>query len=323
MQPTRPLAAIDTGSNTIHLTVARPTADGRSLDYVADTLELVRIGADVSATGAIGAERMARAVSVIATQAERARALGATAVIGIATEGIRAAGNADAFIQRVAEEAGVVLRVISGDQEAALTYWGATSDMTGSDARVAVVDLGGGSVEVVVGEATHVLWRVSLPLGSGTLHDRFTRSDPPTEAELRAVGDFVDAALGGLGPPLPVKEVRACGGTATTLAGLSLALSGPEHPEATRLSGLTPERMRAALDLMRAEPASEVARRFGLEIDRARILPAGTTILVHIMRWLDTDILRVTGRGIREGALLAYLHAGERWPELAEAGAGW
>ncbi|MBF6592430.1 MAG: hypothetical protein IVW57_18120, partial [Ktedonobacterales bacterium] len=126
--PPAPLAAIDAGSNTIHLVVAELTADGRDLRPLDDRLELVRLGADVSATGAIGAARAARAIEVIGTQAERARRLGAATVLGIATEGVRAATNAAVFLRRIAAETGVRLTLVTGEQEAALTYWGVTGD---------------------------------------------------------------------------------------------------------------------------------------------------------------------------------------------------
>ncbi len=323
MEESRPLAAIDVGSNTIHLVIARPAPGARDLEYLADELELIRIGADVSATGVIGPERMARAIAVIRAQAERAHALGAATVLGIATEGIRAASNATAFIERVAAETGVRLQIISGEQEAALTYWGATSGANHADAQRAVVDLGGGSLEIVVGRGSAVLWRVSLPLGSGALHDQFTPSNPPGDAEVEAAGEFVMEALHSLMPPLPVMEGIACGGTATTLAGLSLRLSGPEEPGATRLRLLTRERMADALTLMRTLSASALAERFHFEEDRARILPAGTVALQRTAEWLGLDGLRVTGRGIREGAILAYAHKGDAWPELAQSGAGW
>ena len=162
-----PLAAIDVGSNTIDLTVARPTPDGADLEYIADELELVRLGADVSRSGTIGVERMARAIEVVQHQAEVARTGGAERILGIATEGVRAASNGQELLERVRDETGVALELISGDQESAFTYWGATSGLKDCSARRAVLDLGGGSIEIVLGVGNAVQWRTSLPLGSG------------------------------------------------------------------------------------------------------------------------------------------------------------
>lgn len=339
----QPLAAIDVGSNTIHLTVARPTADGYDLEYLADELELVRLGTDVSASGAIGPERMQRASSAIQRQAVVARQQGATPVLGIATEGVRVARNGMEFIEQIRAETGVALEVVSGDQEAALTYWGATSGLDGTSesggvsAKRAVLDLGGGSMEIVVGEGSRVDWRVSLPLGSGVAHDRFAPSDPPSAEELARAHDAVREALEALDPPLPVTQLIACGGTATTLAYLGAKAFPPTDAAELAPSGngvanggngallreLTHERLTQLLDLLRVMNAGQITETYRIEEARARLLGAGSVVLLATMERLGVDSLRVRKRGIREGALLAYTHVGARWLELATSGAGW
>ena len=111
-----PLAAVDVGSNTIHLVVARPTADGRDLVTLADELDMTRLGADISAHGALSPERMARAITVLKAQQERADSLGVYEFLLIGTEGVRAAANADEFLARIQREIGVSLQLISGEQ---------------------------------------------------------------------------------------------------------------------------------------------------------------------------------------------------------------
>ncbi|HEX5440367.1 MAG TPA: hypothetical protein VFW76_05750, partial [Ktedonobacterales bacterium] len=184
MADTAPFAAVDVGSNTIHLVVAHPTEDGGDLLTLADELDLTRLGEDVSATGAIGPERTARAISILREYAAKARSLGAREMLAIATESVRAAANSDDFLARVRAETGITLQVITGEQEAALTYWGATSGLPAANERRAVLDLGGGSMEVVIGEGSRIQWRSSLPLGSGAMHARYAPSDPPRAAEL-------------------------------------------------------------------------------------------------------------------------------------------
>lgn len=343
MTSSQPLAAIDVGSNTIHLTVARPTSDGYDLEYLADELELVRLGADVSATGALGPERMQRASSAIQRQAAVARQHGASVVLGIATEGVRAARNGAEFIERIQAETGVALEMVSGDQEAALTYWGATSGLevtvegATTSAKRAALDLGGGSLEIVVGEGSRVDWRISLPLGSGVVHDRFARSDPPSAEELARAHDAVREALDALDPPMPVTQAIACGGTATTLAYLGAKAFAPMDPaeiapsgngasnggNGALLRGLTYERLTQLLDLLRTMEAAQVTARYRVEEARARLLGAGGVVLLAAMERLGVESLRVRKRGIREGALLAYVHAGTRWLELATSGEGW
>lgn len=327
MMDTSPLAAIDAGSNTIHLVVAQPTADGRDLRTLGDEQELIRLGADVSATGAIGEERAARAIAAIRAQAARARALGATAVLGIATEGVRAAANANDFLRRVEAETGVRLELVTGEQEAALTYWGVTGVAATSGERRVVLDLGGGSLEMVVGTGANIEWRVSLPLGSGTIHDRYAPADPPVASELDTARDAVAAALAPLNPPLPVAMALACGGTATTLAMLAeQALNGPNGIGAADTAAgyvaptLTLDRLGALLDLLKSLPAADVSRRYQIDEGRARLLGAGAVVLLGAMRRVGVDALRVSRRGIREGALLAYLRAGDGWLDAATRG---
>lgn len=326
------LAAIDTGSNTIHLVVAE--AISGDLRIVADELELVRLGADVGATGAIGEERAARAIATIRAQVALAHSLGATTILGIATEGVRAAANAHDFLRRVADETGVGLELVTGEQEASLTYWGVASEegtsVGTSGERRAVVDLGGGSMEIVLGHGSAIEWRTSLPLGSGTIHDRYAPADPPVASELATARDVVASVLRQLKVPLPVELALACGGTATTLAWLSeQALAGgnaqwsgaSETNDAYRT--LSRARLEELLALLQSIPAVEVARRYKVDEVRARLIGAGAVVLLAAMDRLGVDALRVSRRGIREGALLAYLRVGERWLEVAASGEGW
>ena len=318
-----PLAAIDVGSNTIHLVAARPTADMHDLETLADELELVRLGADVNATGSIGPQRAQRAIEVVGHQAEIARQLRASTLLVIATEGVRAARNGADFIARMRAETGVELVLVTGEQEASLTFWGATSGHA-VPGRSAVVDLGGGSIELVVGDAAQVAWRVSLPFGSGAVHDRLAPSDPPDRAELARAEQTVEEALRALDPPLPVSEATACGGTATALSALARtalgvpAETGPDGRDT--LPPLTADRIDALLDMLCALPAAEVTSRYGVEEARARLLGAGAVILRAALRRLGVAELRVSRRGIREGAILAFARHDAAWLEAAARG---
>jgi exopolyphosphatase/guanosine-5'-triphosphate,3'-diphosphate pyrophosphatase len=331
---TKPLAAIDVGSNTIHLIVARITHDGNDVDYIADELELVRLGADVSASGTIGPERMARALAVIRAQAEVAHAHHADTILGIATEGVRIASNGQELIKRAQAEAGVHIEMISGDQEASLTYWGGTSGLRSIREQRAVLDLGGGSLEIVVGTNSRIHWRTSLPLGSGVMHSRYAVSDPNTPAELDTIEQVVRETLLLDIPPLPVREAIACGGTATTLAALAGRVLQDVHPTAhpgdkltsngtRRIRYLTRERMEWLRALIQSQSAADLSRRYDIDPNRALLLGAGVAVLIATMEQLGADSLRIRKRGIREGALLAYTHVGERWLEDATRGEGW
>ena len=338
-----PLAAVDVGSNTIHLVVAHPTEDGSDLITLADELDLTRLGEDVSATGAIGPERTERAISILREYAAKAQALGAQKLLAIATESLRAAANADDFLARVRTDTGIELQVITGEQEAALTYWGATSGLPATAERRAVLDLGGGSMEVVIGEGSRIAWRSSLPLGSGAMHARYAPSDPPRAAELDRVRAATSMQLAALHAPLPVTRVIACGGTATTLVMLAARAlhipvpedlaAGEEAPPLDVLNApnadgmglglLTREQLEALASLLVATPAAQLTELYGVPLARAEILGAGEAVLRAAVEHLGADALSISRRGVREGAILARLHAGDAWLDAATAGAGW
>jgi exopolyphosphatase/guanosine-5'-triphosphate,3'-diphosphate pyrophosphatase len=338
-----PLAAVDVGSNTIHLVVAHPTEDGGDLITLADELDLTRLGEDVSAIGAIGPERTARAISILRDYAAKARSLGARELLAIATESVRAAANADDFLARVRSDTGIVLQVITGEQEAALTYWGATSGLPVTTERRAVLDLGGGSMEVVIGEGSRIQWRRSLPLGSGAMHARYAPSDPPRASELDQVRAETRTQLAALHVPLPVTQVIACGGTATTLtmlAARALHIPVPEdlaagegapppetlhapNADGLRLGLLTREQLEALALLLVATPAAQLTEQYGIPLARAEILGAGEAVLRAAVEHLGASALSISRRGVREGAILARLHAGDAWLDTATAGAGW
>ncbi|HEV2405801.1 MAG TPA: hypothetical protein VGR88_10120 [Ktedonobacterales bacterium] len=318
------VGVVDVGANTIHLAVVAVAPDG-SLRSLADETELVRLGADVSATGRIGAQRMERALNVIAAQVELARSLQPVAVLGVATEGVRAAANSVEFIERVERACGLPLRLVTGEQEAALTYWGATWRWANEATRQAVLDLGGGSLEIVVGQRRRVEWRVSLPLGSGALTARHIHADPPADVELDAVRAEVVAALTSITPPLPVARAAACGGTATTLPRLAAAPPPGESPSphAEDVTTLTRDGMRRTLARLTRQPLAMLSAATGVEEGRLRLLGPGAVALLGAMECLGVSSLTVSPEGIREGVALAYAHGGDEWPALASAGAGW
>jgi exopolyphosphatase/guanosine-5'-triphosphate,3'-diphosphate pyrophosphatase len=327
----RVMAAIDVGSNTIHLLVARCAVDGGALAPLADETEVVRLGEDVGATGVIGLERMRRALEAVAAQAARARELGAEVGLGLATEGVRAAANGAELLRRVEAEAGVRLHLLTGEQEAALTYWGVTGGVDEVDRRRAVIDLGGGSMELVLGQGARIAWRVSLPLGAGVLLARARLSDPPTEAELARVRELAETSLAAVTPPgtpEAIAIVIACGGATNllyTLARVALGIAEDEAATADRagltgvVGALSREHLRELARLLGTLSAEEIMTRYGLRDPRVRLLAPGALALVAALDRLGAHRLLVSRQGIREGAIRAYLRHGADWLAAAES----
>jgi exopolyphosphatase/guanosine-5'-triphosphate,3'-diphosphate pyrophosphatase len=316
-----PLAAIDVGSNTIHLVVALPpTAAHPDLTPLADELEFVRLGASVGETGRIAPERAEKGLTTLKHLRSLAEGTNASIILCAATEVMRKAQNGAEFLARAHTEVGLEIPIISGNQEAAFTFWGATSGRKIAAAQpLAVGDLGGGSLELVLGTGHQLTWRQSLPLGSGALHDRFVRSDPPSSSELQQVQQEVLAVLASamfVPPTQQTPLLIVCGGTATTL--LYLARSALGISAAQRQ--LTQRELEQAITLLGATSAEEVAARYHIEAERANILGAGAAVLSALMERLGAPAMEISQRGIREGMILAYAQHRARWLEAAEQG---
>lgn len=325
------MAAIDAGSNTIHLAVAQIGADDSHLRLLADDTDMVRLGADVTQFGLIGAERAQRAIAAIRRQVALARNAGAAVTLGIATEGVRRASNAEAFIERVHDETGLRFSLITGEQEASLAYWGATSESTDASGPCGVIDLGGGSLELIIGEGDEITWRASTPLGAGATRARLLPTEPPTFTELIGAYDEIRADLAVLEAPLPANEFIVCGGTATALATLAgrafhqhAERRSPSRGTATLVGGRRRAITAAALDalirLLLNSDAETLIRRYAVKEGRAPLLLSGALTLFACMERFGAERLWISQRGIREGAILAWWRAGDDWLDAAACG---
>jgi exopolyphosphatase / guanosine-5'-triphosphate,3'-diphosphate pyrophosphatase len=285
-------ACVDIGTNTTRLLVAERDGDGlRELVAVRRFLRMAP-GPD----GAIPHETVQRLAEVVAAHVRVARDHGVSQVRTVATAAIRSAPNRHELCQTVQRTAGVAVEVLSGEEEAALAFAGAvaTLDEPPPDGLLGVIDVGGGSSELVTGTPRDgVTWWASFPVGSGLLTDRHVRSDPPALDELAAARAEIDAALDGVLPPSP-QAVLAVGGSATSLA----AAAGGE---------LAPETIARVLSVLIAEPTRDAARRLGLPVQRVRLLPAGLLALEAAWVAFDRAPLRVVQGGLREGVILRAL----------------
>lgn len=305
-------AAVDLGSNSVHLLVA--AIDGHTLRPLADESVFLGLGAAVDGSGHLGAARRADLTAALAAYAGTARRLGAARLTLLGTEPIRRAADAARVVSEVGAAIDVPLHVVSHEEEAYLTLIGATSGWPVAEETV-VVDIGGGSSEFcVVGPGTAAR-AAGLPLGSGRLTGRVVRSDPPTSGEIAALRSAAEEGLR-RAPAAQPAVVLAVGGTATNVAKMA-SVDGP----ATRL---TPERIAEVIAMTAAAPASEIAERFRINPRRGPLLPAGAVIIEALMRRYGVEWVHVSDAGIREGAILAADHAGRAWRDrLAQLAHGW
>ena len=282
-------ACIDIGSNTTRLLVA--DAEPGQLRELVTQRAFTRIGRSLATSGSIPAEKILETAEVVATQAKVAREVGAEQIVAVATAAIRNAPNREALLSAVLAAGGMPLEVLSGEEEARLSFVGATRTMLQpTDGTVAVIDVGGGSSEIAVGEPDgRMAWSASFRIGSGFLADSYLRSDPPSVDELEKVRRHVTGTFEGLEPP-PATEAVAVGGTATSLR----RLLGAE---------LSHETLERGIRVLCTTPIAEVAARFELDPERVRLLPAGILVLEAISDLLALP-LRIARGGLREGVLL-------------------
>jgi exopolyphosphatase/guanosine-5'-triphosphate,3'-diphosphate pyrophosphatase len=300
-----PLAAIDIGTNTIRLLVARATlASGQpGLEELASRTATVRLGYGIERTGRFDPARLALAVETVREYHLVARECGADPILVVATSATRDAANGAELVARIAATTGLQAEIIGGAREAALTFAGATAglSLTGT---VLVADLGGGSLELIVSQDGALVSAASLQIGSGRLTERHIAADPPDEAMVARVTDDAATAIApeARGAPAIARAILV-GGTAKALAVLA--------PQPGTPFSMTEARIARALAVLCREPAAVLAARTGLDPERVRTLAAGAAIIGAILAAYRLDTATIGTGGIREGILLDYLrHTG-------------
>lgn len=293
------LAAVDIGSNTVHVLVADVVRN--KLEDVAHYVEMPELGAYVARTGAIGtrgkvATRALREVVV------KARKHAYDMLIAAATEAVRQASDGEEFAKEAGEAIGTHVRIISARKEAELSFLGVASRHA-ARGEWAMVDLGGASTEVVIARGREMQQTATLAVGSGVLASTYL-SDPPRPEERARMRK---AALRELtqAPDGDVQRLVATGGTASNLP----SVLSKRHPPAV----LTTADLLECESRLDAGRAAEVARKIGLEPNRVKALRAGVEVLLLLLDWYGLAVLQISHEGLRHGMLLAYLERGEDW----------
>ena len=303
--PAQPIAAIDIGTNTIRLLVARPEGDAPGslrLAPLANRTATVRLGQGVERTGRLDPERIARAVATVEEFRALADGFGSRPIFVAATSAVRDAANGAELGERIAATSGLEMQIIGGEREAALTFAGATLGQP-LDGTGLVADLGGGSLELIVARDGRPLSTRSLQLGSGRLTERWVGSDPPGSATVAAAIADARALLDPVAAAVPrLDRAVVVGGTATSVP-ILLA-----EPEAAPI--LTRDRLDRAQARLATAPAARLAADTGLDPERVRTLPAGVAILRALLEAFALDHAAIGGGGIREGLILEWARGG-------------
>jgi exopolyphosphatase/guanosine-5'-triphosphate,3'-diphosphate pyrophosphatase len=296
--PPRRVAAIDCGTNSLRLLVADVDPGRGQLVDLVRRMEIVRLGQGVDATGRLAPQALARTFAALRDYANVIAESGATAVRMVATSATRDASNSDEFASEVRQILGIDPEVISGHQEAYLSFSGATAELArysgGPQAPAPpylVVDIGGGSTEFVLGTpegaaAATGLSAVSMNIGSVRLTERHLRVDPPTQEEVTAATAEIDAALATAAESVPVATAATLvglAGSVTTVTAVALGLTAYD-PKRVHHARVAAKRVHEVTELLLTQARAERAANPVIHPGRVDVIGAGALILDRVMK---------------------------------------
>ncbi|MEA2557147.1 MAG: exopolyphosphatase / guanosine-5-triphosphate,3-diphosphate pyrophosphatase [Actinomycetota bacterium] len=299
------VAAIDQGTNSCRLLIVEPGAEsGDPPTELARDMVITRLGQGVDRTGELQPDALERATVVLGRYGRRAKALGVQTIRVAATSAVRDASNRDRFADLVRTETGAQLEILDGEREAGLSFLGATHGLDPALGPFVVMDIGGGSTELVVGATPGLAEQaISTQLGSVRHTERVRPSDPPTSADLAAFERGANAAFDKAEPTIPVREARtlvSCAGTATTMLAVHLGLARYD-PDLIHRQWLTVDDAETTLLRLARMTNAERAALAVMVPGRGDVIVAGAVILVTAMRRFGFERTLVSETDILDG----------------------
>ena len=311
------LAAIDIGTNSIRCIVVEVDQQGR-YTVLDDEKATVRLGENLAASGAISAAAFARAVDAMSRIRKLIDGFKVTEVEAVATSAVRSASNGAELVTVLTRELGREIRVISGDEEAELVAKSVRHNFDMSGKSYMIVDIGGGSVEIMSAVGNHVESCFSLELGAVRMTDRFMKSDPVTLSDMSKLKRFVRSELKKVfAEKRPAVQTFICsGGTITALASMVMNMRRQTYPTSHGFEVLRSEVVHLLAMLGRRDVKS-LRNVPGLNPDRADIIVAGLVVIDELMKYFGANMLLVNERGIREGLILSCMKRLQLLPDSA------
>lgn len=302
------LAAIDIGTNSIRSIVVEADSAG-SFRVLDDEKTTIRLGEGLRKTGSISADTWARALAALSRQKRIIDGYGVHVIEAVATSAVRRASNGAAFIAAITAEVGITVKTISGEEEAELAALSAFNNFDLDETRNLLVDIGGGSLELVTTAGRHLEKIISLDLGAVYLTETFLQQgqfSPPAHEKLcRHIRKTLKAAFADERPA--VSGLIGSGGTVTAIAAMVLAGRKEGYASVHGYEILRSDVVHLLAMLLRKSP-KELRAIPGLNPDRADIIVAGVTVIDELLDFCQVNLLRVNERGIREGLVLRGLH---------------
>jgi exopolyphosphatase/guanosine-5'-triphosphate,3'-diphosphate pyrophosphatase len=308
---TKRLASFDLGTNTFLLLIAE-VSDGR-IEPLFEKETIVRLGQGVDAAGNLNAEAMQRGYVCLQEYVALARRYGAEKIFAVGTSALRDAANRSAFLRTAFEKTGVRIEIISGAKEARLTFAGTLSNKTNLPGPIAVLDIGGGSTELVIGdpkpfltESETSLQARSVDIGSVRLTERFVQSDPARPEEVRPLRQQAETVMRASWPATDLAQVKTLIGTAGTITTLAAMAQTMREYEPRRIDGfvLTRQKLGEISSELRRRNIAERQQLPGLSPARADVILAGAIILETFLDLYKFSALMVSDRGLRYGVLV-------------------
>jgi len=297
------VAVVDIGTNSTRLLVA--DVEGERLRELERRSVVTRLGRGVDSSGRLAAEAIEDVCEILAEYIARYEELGAERVVAIATSAVRDAQNSAVFLAELRERFALDARILDGSEEARLTYLGAVAGRAPRE-RTLVVDIGGGSTELVIGDGSHVGFHASLQAGTVRHTERHLSHDPPAAAELEKLADdvrgLIDSSLEGAALA-SANDGIGVAGTPTSLAAIEMELD-PYDPERVHGYRLSLGSIQRTLSRLAAMPLAERLRVKGLHQGRAPTIVAGVVILVGVMRAFGLAEIEVSEHDILWGSAL-------------------
>jgi exopolyphosphatase/guanosine-5'-triphosphate,3'-diphosphate pyrophosphatase len=310
---TRRVAAVDCGTNSLRLLVADIDLDRAELTDVARRMEIVRLGQGVDKTGRLAPEALARTTAALREYATIIAGSGASAVRMVATSATRDADNAAEFTRRVKEELGIAPEVLTGTQEAMLSFTGATAELASDDGEgpFLVVDIGGGSTEFVLGRSVAAgtgdtepaAGAISVNIGCVRMTERHLHGDPPTGQQIAAATADIDAALETVADAVPAGQARTLiglAGSVTTVAGIAMGL--PAYDAAViHHARVSAADVHAVTSALLAQTRAVRASLGVMHPGRVDVIGAGALVLDRIMSRFGFGEVLVSEHDILDG----------------------
>ena len=299
------VGVIDMGTNSTRILLA-DVQDGE-IHELERLLTITRLGAHVDRDGRLSETAMGRTRKAVTGYVERARELNCDVIFASATSAVRDAANGEAFMHSLSRDLGIPARTLSGDEEARATFRGVTSAQP-SEGKTAVIDVGGGSTEIVVGRGTDVLGAVSLQAGCVRMTERWLNENAVGPADLTIAREEIDSLIDRHVSPDLLEPVEsdpiAVAGTATTLAAIQLGLPGSDSE---KIHGTRVSRDAVATWIAKLAPLTAEQRRAmhpAIEVGRAPLIIGGALVLLAVLDALHADAYIASERDILHGLAL-------------------